>query len=184
MYLPTELSAALARSQLERLDRVNAGGQANARFLSERLAAISGLHPPFTPPDRSHVFHKYRARLDPKALGLDLPPPVFRDLVLDALRAEGVEVVLWQTAPLPAHPLFQERQGYGNACPWRCVGSQRSYAPDHYPETRRLLDSSLIVGSQSFPLFCQPFELMGHYADAFEKVFAKIHDLVDSRAAR
>ena len=184
MYLPTELSAALARSQLERLDQVNETGQANARFLSERLAAIPGLLPPLTPPDRTHVFHKYRVRLQPDILGLDLPPAVFRDLVLAALRAEGVEVVLWQTAPLPAHPLFQERRGYGNACPWRCVGSQRFYAPDDYTETRRLLESSLIVGSQSFPLFCQPFELMGHYGDAFEKVFAKIHDLVDSEAAR
>ena len=109
---------------------------------------------------------------------------VFRNLVRNALRAEGVEVVLWQTAPLPAHPLFQEREGYGKGCPWSCGGSQRSYVSEDYPETQRLLDSSLIIGSQSFPLFCQPLELMGYYADAFEKVFAKIPDLVDSRVER
>jgi dTDP-4-amino-4,6-dideoxygalactose transaminase len=184
MYLPTEMSAALARSQLERLDRVNGQGQANAAALSGRLAAISGLQPPLTPPDRTHVFHKYRVRLDPEALGLDLPPVVFRDLVRAALRAEGVEAVLWQTVPLPAHPLFQEREGYGKGCPWNCAVSQRSYAFEDYPETRRLLDSSLIIGSQSFPLFCQPSELIGHYADAFEKVFDSIRDLVDSRPPR
>jgi dTDP-4-amino-4,6-dideoxygalactose transaminase len=184
MYLPTEMSAALARSQLERLDRVNREGRANAGFLSERLAAISGLQPPFIPPDRTHGFHKYRFRFHPEALEPDLPPVVFRDLVRDALRAEGVPVVLWQTAPLPAHPLFQERKGYGKGCPWSCGGSQHSYAFDEYPETQRLLDSSLIVGSQSFPLFCQPLELMDYYADAFEKVFAGIHELVDSRGMR
>lgn len=181
MYLPTEMSAALARSQLQRLDRVNRVGQANAGLLSARLAGIPGLKPPVTPPDRTHVFHKYRVRLHPEALGLDLPPVVFRDLVRDALKAEGVEVVLWQSAPLPAHPLFQERRGYGSGCPWSCGGDRRSYAPEEYPETQRLLDRSLVVGSQSFPLFCQPLELMGGYADAFEKVFARIHDLVDSR---
>jgi len=181
MYLPTEMSAALARSRLERLDRVNQVGRANARLLSARLAAIPGLKPPITPPDRTHVFHKYRVRLLPEALGLDLPPALFRDLVRDALKAEGVEVVLWQSAPLPAHPLFHERGGYGNGCPWSCAGDRSSYAPGEYPETQRLLDSSLVVGSQSFPLFCQPPELMSLYADAFEKVFARTHDLADSR---
>ncbi|MFQ5898664.1 MAG: DegT/DnrJ/EryC1/StrS family aminotransferase [Candidatus Methylomirabilia bacterium] len=164
MYLPTEMSAALARSGLARLDQVNGCGQANARALSDRLATLPGLRPPVIPSDRTHVFHKYRLRLHPEQLGLDLAPVAFRDLVLDALRAEGVEVVLWQTHALPAHPLFKH------------------YYPADYPETRRLLDSSLIIGSQSFPLFCQPPELIDYYADAFDKVFAKIHDLVAARA--
>lgn len=161
MYLPGELTAALARSQLSRLDQTNATSQATAQRLSERLARLPGVEPPAVPPDRTHVFHKYRVRLKPEEIGIDLPPVLFRDLVLRALRDEGVEAVLWQTVPLPDHPLFKNRNREAD-----------------YPETRRLLDSSLIVGSQSFPLFAQSEEIADAYADAFEKIWAHLHDLV------
>jgi dTDP-4-amino-4,6-dideoxygalactose transaminase len=161
MYLPGELTAALARSQLRRLDQTNAAGQVTARRLSDRLAGLPGVEPPAVPSDRSHVFHKYRVRLRPEALGLDSPPLLFRDLVLQALRAEGVEAVLWQTVPLPDHPLFQNQNG-GADC----------------PEARRLLDSSLIIGSQSFPLFAQSPELADAYAEAFEKIWTHLPELV------
>ena len=39
----------------------------------------------------THVFHKYRVRLDPAAAGIALPPRALRDHVLEALRAEDVE---------------------------------------------------------------------------------------------
>jgi dTDP-4-amino-4,6-dideoxygalactose transaminase len=161
MYLPGEMTAALARSQLQRLDYTNAMAQVTAWRLSDRLTRLPGVDPPVVPQDRSHVFHKYRVRLRPEALGLDCPPLLFRDLVLQALRAEGVEAVLWQTVPLPDHPLFRN-QNRGADC----------------PETRRLLDSSLIIGSQSFPLFAQTPELADAYADAFEKVWAHLPELV------
>lgn len=161
MYLPGEMTAALARSQLRRLDETNAAGQVTARRLSDRLAHLPGIDPPVVPADRTHIFHKYRVRLRPEALGMDLPPVLFRDLLLRALRAEGVEAVLWQTVPLPDHPLFRGRnEGAG------------------FPETRRLLDSSLVVGSQSFPLFAQSPELADLYAEAFEKVWTHLPDLV------
>jgi dTDP-4-amino-4,6-dideoxygalactose transaminase len=167
MYLPGEMTAALARSQLRRLDQTNAAGQATAQCLSERLARLPGIEPPAVPQDRSHVFHKYRVRLRPEALGLDCPPLLFRDLVLQALRAEGVEMVLWQTVPLPDHPLFSDRSGGAD-----------------FPQTRRALESSLIVGSQSFPLFAQSKETADAYADAFEKIWAHLHDLVSEGVPR
>ena len=55
---------------------------------------IKGLLPPITPPDRTHIYHKYRVRLDPKALGINIEPKSFRDKVMNALIAEGVDIVL------------------------------------------------------------------------------------------
>jgi hypothetical protein len=40
-----------------------------------------------------------------------------------SLRREGVEVVLWQVAPVPSQILLQQQQGYGRGCPWTCRNS-------------------------------------------------------------
>ena len=154
MYLPGEVTAALARAQLGRLPETTARSRKNAERLSARLSELPGVMPPIVPPDRTHVFHKYRVRFDPERAGVGLSPKAFRDLVLQALRAEGVEVVLWQTHPLPSHPLF--------GC------------NEPYLVTQALLDASLVIGSQSYPLFAQPPQIVDAWADAFEKVWSHL----------
>ncbi len=154
MYLPGELTSALARAQLQRLAETTARSQRNAARLGERLARLPGVEPPVVPPDRTHVFHKYRVRLDPERAGVRLPPATLRDRVLEALRAEGVEAVRWQTAPLPAHPLFGSRE--------------------RYPNAEAAVESTLVIGSQSYPLFAQPLDVVEAWADGFEKVWNAI----------
>jgi hypothetical protein len=97
------------------------------------------------------VYHKYRVRLDPDGLGVTMSAPALRDHVLKGLQAEGCEAVLWQRTPLPAHPLFAD--------------------PASYPVARAVLDDSLVIGSQSYPLFAQPLDVVEAWADAFEKVW-------------
>lgn len=160
MYLPTEVTAALARSQLKRLRLTTERGRGNAARLTARLSELPGIRAPFVPEDRTHVFHKYRVRLDPEEAGLSLEAGGFRDLVLRALRAEGVEAVLWQTRPLPHHPVFASREPF--------------------PEAEAALETSFIVGSQSYPLFAQPPAVVDSWADAFEKVWANL-DLLAAR---
>src|SRR5438552_18688947 len=140
MYLPGELTSALARSQLQRLAETTARSQRNSSRLSERLARLPGVEPPAVPPDRTHVFHKYRVRLDPERAGVRLSPTALRDRLLEALRAEGVEAVLWQTVPLPAHPLFA--------------------SGERYPNTSAALASPIFIGSKSYPLFPHPPEVV------------------------
>jgi len=50
MYLPGELTSALARSQLQRLAETTARSQRNAARLSARLATLPGVEPPRIPP--------------------------------------------------------------------------------------------------------------------------------------
>jgi len=154
MYLPGELTAAVARTQLRSLPATTARAQRNAARLTARLAALPGVDPPATPPGRTHVFHKYRVRLDPARAGVRLAPVRLRDRVLEALRAEGVEAVLWQRVPLPSHPVFG------------CDGP--------YPNAAAALEGSLIIGSQSYPLFAQPLEVVDAWASGFEQVWKSL----------
>ena len=160
MYLPGELTAALARAQLQRLADTTARSQWNAGRLTHRLTRLPGVEPPAVPPNRTHVFHKYRVRLDPERAGVGLSPTALRNRLLEALRAEGVEAVLWQTAPLPAHPLF--------------ASASASESRERYPNATAALDSTLVIGSQSYPLFAQPLEVVDAWADGFERAWKAI----------
>src|SRR5438093_2094167 len=70
MYLPGELTSALARSQLQRLAETAARSQRNPARRTGRLAWLPGVGPPAAPPDRTHVFHKSRVGVDPERAGV------------------------------------------------------------------------------------------------------------------
>jgi len=176
-YRNQELSSAYARSQLARLEEYNATAQANGAILTEGLSRLDGVLPPYVPDDRTSVYHKYRVRLDPGALGFDGEATELRDRLVHALRAEGVEAVLWQVHPLPANPAFRR-----HLRPWHADWDAEVLEPfdrAEYPETCRLLDESLILGSEPSPLFVQEGEVMQAYIEAFEKVLANIEAVLE-----
>ena len=180
MYRTQEMSAALTRSQLKRLDSYNENSRRNGDYLTRELSGIKGLIPPITPSDRTHIYHKYRVRLDPKALGVEIDPVKFRDLVMKALLGEGVDIVLWQHHSLPANPLFQKKDGYGKGCPWSCpfYNKEISYNPEDYPETNKLIENSFVVCSELYPIYCQSLDLMKCYVKGFRKVFENIEEVL------
>jgi dTDP-4-amino-4,6-dideoxygalactose transaminase len=175
-----EMPAAFTRSQLRRLDENNARAASNAALLTEGLKDLPGIQPPHVPADRTHTFQKYRVRLDPVQMGLDIEPQRLRNVLLRALRAEGVEAVLWHTTPLPAYPLFQQRAGYGGQFPWTVppAGRDISYDAQTYPEATRLLDGSLLLGSERYPLAGQDASVMPYVVAAVKKVYAALDELV------
>lgn len=81
-YRTHELTAALARSQLRRLDRHNSTAQDNAGLLDAALAELPGLQAPDVPDDRSCVFYRYRIVIDPDELGFTGPAIELRDRLL------------------------------------------------------------------------------------------------------
>jgi perosamine synthetase len=177
-----EMPAAFTRSQLRRLDSYNERAVANASQLTAALQELPGVHPPFVPADRTHTFQKYRVRLDPAEMGLDVDPTRVRNLMLRALRAEGVEAVLWHTSPLPAYPLFQQRAGYGGHFPWTVppAGREIAYDADAYPQATRLLNDSLLIGSERYPLAGQDTSVMPYVVAAVKKVYDALDTLVAS----
>ncbi|HVY49606.1 MAG TPA: DegT/DnrJ/EryC1/StrS family aminotransferase [Minicystis sp.] len=183
MYRPTELACAVARSQLRRLDAWNEAARANAAVLCRRLGALPGVEPVGVPDGRTGSIHKFRVRFDATKVGVDAEPKVVRDALVRALRAEGAEVVLWQTVPVPAQTLFRRKIGYGKGCPWDHAAPV-DYDLAQYPETTALLASSIVLFSQTCPIACQPAALADAYADAFEKVWARLPDVVAAGAHR
>ena len=148
MYRGNELMAAFVRAQLARLPALTRRCQENAERLRCGLAELPGVHVPRVPADRTSVHHKLRVHLDPARAGLSCSPRALRDATSKALAAEGLEVVLWQTEPLPAQPLFRGN-GYGKGFPWavrgRRAGARRlrpSALPCHPAPPRRIRSCS------------------------------------------
>jgi perosamine synthetase len=178
MYRTNELTAAIARAQLKKLDGFNAAAQRNAAALSARLGKLPGVQPPIVEEGDTSCFHKYRVRLDARARGIDAPPARVRDAVRAALVAEGVEAVLWQTKPVPGQGLFRNRAGFGGKpCPWD-LAAPVDYDLAQYPETNALLESSLVLFSHTCPIAAQPPALVDAYADAFERVWERLPEVL------
>lgn len=179
-YLPGELPAALTRSQLGRLAKNNANASLAGATLTKALEGVKGLETPHIPEGRTHIYHKFRLRLDPKAAGFDVAPTVFRDKVLAAIQAEGVEACLWETKVLPLQKNFKEHVGYGKQCPWACPLRDKPApftAPEDYAAAQAMLDSSLVIGSHTFPIISLTPELTKLYGDAIRKVFENLSEL-------
>jgi perosamine synthetase len=173
-YRAQEMPSAFARSQLRRLDAFNAQARANGEMLTRRLGSVPGLEPPYVPPHCESIYHKYRVRLRPDDLDFPLRGAAFRNLVQAALTAEGVDAVTWTGgSPLPAHPIFQRREGFGGGYPWTIAHPDYRYRVDEYPETQRLVDGSLVICSEVNPIYCQPAQLIEQYAVAIAKVFSQ-----------
>ncbi len=180
MYRGNEMMAAFARSQLARLPEMTARCQKNAERLSRALGDLPGVAPPRVPEGRTSVHHKFRVRLSPEHAGVELPASVLREAVTRALKAEGLDVVRWQTDVLPAQPLFRAREGFGDGWPWstdRETDFAALYDPARFPRARALLDGSIVLFSQSCPLIAQTDETVDRYAEAFQRVWQARADL-------
>ncbi len=141
--------------------------------LAAALAELPGVTPPTEPAERTSVHHKFRVHLDPARAGLDLSPERLRDATIAALRAEGLEIVLWQSVPLPAQTVFQRRDAAGGFPRAREGGTDlaRNYDPARYPKTRALLAGSLLLFSQSCPLIGQDDSVVDGYIEGFRRVW-------------
>jgi perosamine synthetase len=177
MYRGDMFSQAFVRSQLRRLDENNALRVRNCEYLTEQLGKVPGVEPPFVPPDRDCVYYNYVVAFDPKPLGLAVPAGVLRDKAMEALKAEGVPVGLWQRRTVPEQDVFQNPIGYGKGCPWRCHARQVDYSPANWPRACAFLDSHCYVFDVNPP---NGPELMELYVKAFRKVMAGIGEIVEA----
>ena len=179
-YRTQEMPSAFARTQLRRLDGYNAHARKNGEALTRRLENVKGVVAPYVPAECEPIYHKYRVRLRPDVLDVPFNGTAFRDVVRRALIAEGVDAVTWLEAPLPAHPIFQVREGYGGGYPWTIAHADYRYRTEDYPRTQELVDNSLVIGAELAPLCCQPPALIEQYADAIEKVFSSRDALIEA----
>lgn len=181
MFRGNEMMAAFARAQLAKLPSRTAAAQANVRRLFERLSELPGIRPFGEPSGSESVFHKVRVGFDPAAAGLDLSPRQLRGALLAALNAEGANTVLWQDHALPEHPLFARFEGFGDGWPFSTADEpaalRATYESDRFPNTRALLDGSVVLFSQTRPVIAQTAEVVDRYAEAFAKVWSRRESL-------
>ncbi len=168
-YRLPEIPAALARSQLKKLEVFNSSRQINSELLNNIFYEFPQIVPPFTPYDRSHVYHMYRLRFDFNKLGVTKDFRRHRIMLENALNAEGVRCGQWMDRLVPERRLFQLKEGYGHGCPWTCrYGRDIKYDPAEYPVAREFLDTTTQL--YDVPTMKSP-DFAGLYKRAFQKVF-------------
>ena len=136
-----ELSAALGRAQLKKLDLVNQKRNENFQFLVDHLGGINGFTPPYIPKEVTYVCHIAGFLYDFQKIGLS------RDLFLAALRAEGIPTGSGYVRLLYQNPFFLRRASYGKeSCPWFCTEkhSDITYQNGQCPIAENLIDEKFI----------------------------------------
>lgn len=171
----TEIDAAIAITQLGKLDRLLAGRREIAVYLTARLAELPGITPPMVRPEATHSFYVFPMTLEPEEL-----KGVGRTDVARALAAEGIPVSEGYVKPLYLQAMYQQRLARGSrGCPWTCGHWQGevSYAPGICPVTERLYERDLLLADVCrHPLTLEDAK---DVADAFEKVMTNVDVIRD-----
>lgn len=98
----TDLQAAVAIPQLERLDQVIAARAGNAELLTQLLSSDSRVETPFVPSGRRHVWHQYT---------LLLPDAADRDDVVGRMSEAGVETGIYYPRLAWDYPVYRDHPG-------------------------------------------------------------------------
>lgn len=178
MYRTSDLPAAFARSQLRRLDQTNAEARTNWNRMHQALEGTPNLVRAFSTRDQATNGYAYVVRPEPayaNRRGVKLA--ALQAALVEALRAEGVPMgaARWL---LPAHTVFQAKNGYGHGCPWTCSFTRPdiNYSLDQYPVGQLCIDSCiwLAVNGLRPPNGAAQVDAM---ADGIRKVFTHLDDV-------
>ena len=151
MYRGSDLPAAYALAQLRRIDDNNAKARENWRRLHDGLEGTPHLERMLDSPDRPTNGYAYVLRTAPDYVAQrGVSHSAMRSAVAQALQAEGLKVTpaRWM---LPAHTVFQARNGYGHGSPWTDGHSRPgiTYRVEDYPLAQRAGESAIWIGVNS-----------------------------------
>ncbi len=138
-YRMSEVTAAMARVQLKRLDFLTRKRIALATHLTKRLKEIPGLIPHYTHPDNKNVYYRYAIRVDERVLGLSM------HALVDAMRAEGFAMSRGYVKPIYLMKLFKERKAFNNThFPFDYRGMRQQYRKGLCPVAERLHEKEFV----------------------------------------
>lgn len=169
-YRLTEMGAAIGIEQLKKADRLVDEREQVALKLSEALSDVPGLTPPVVRKDCRHVFYVWSARYNAEAMG-----GVSREVIKEALQAEGLGAFGSYVKPLYLLPIFQKKVAIGDqGFPFNL--SNVTYGKGICPVTERMFEKELLV----FPLCSYDLKVndVDLVASAIKKVFANQDELI------
>jgi len=183
-YRMTELEAAVARCQLQKLPALLEKRLANCRYLATRLAQIPAIFPARIRENARHAFYVHACRFDAEQAGVD------RDTFIAAVKSElpcfegregeGVKLSCGYVKPLYWQPLYQQQIAYGTTgYPFSLRKGELDYGKGLCPVTERLHLRELFVHELMLP--CMEQEDLDDVATAFEKVWENRQTLRQGR---
>jgi perosamine synthetase len=166
----TELHAAIAYVQTQKKDRINEIRNDNYRYLSEKLYKEFSNY--LTPQKITHIdsYYAYTAafKWNYKYSG------VHRDIVFDALIAEGIPAFKGYHRLMCDHPMFKRKIAFGlKGHPW--VDKSVNYKIIDVPNARNIVNKEFLGFLQmGFPNTKQD---MDHIINGFHKIIDNLDDL-------
>jgi dTDP-4-amino-4,6-dideoxygalactose transaminase len=172
-YRIAGVSAAIALSQLTKLDQWNGQRIRNATRFTEGLQNVRGVRPPQIPSDVVHTYYMYPMTFVSEELG-----GLSRRSFIEAVRAEGVPLMGNYLDPVHLMPLFQSRRYPGRRSPWEDPAVRREvvYKQGDYPATEQRAKDELLLYFPRFTEYCP--QLMDAYTDAIRKVVTNVEELL------
>ena len=130
----TDISAAIGREQLKKLEKFNQLRIKNAERLNHGLSKISGIITPVVRPERVHVYHQYTIRITPDF-------PLSRDEVMEVLKEKEIGYAVFYPLPIYKQKLYLDL-GYDLKLP-KCeeLSSQVLSLPVHPSLTSEDIDT-------------------------------------------
>jgi len=120
----TSIQAALGRTQLKKLDKLNELRRQNANMLSNLLNGIENIELPYEAPWAKHVYHLYTIKLGSRKI---------RDCIFNCMNSRNIEVGIHYPIPLHKQPVFQ-KLGYKECCPSATLLSERELSLPVHPK--------------------------------------------------
>lgn len=158
----TELSAAIGRAQLARIDGLVARAEDVSQRLTSGTADLAGFTPPAVRATCRHNYFMWSAKIEPARLGVP------RDVFCKALAAEGVPIAQGYVDPIYRIPMFQQRIAIGGkGFPFNL--SDRTYPAGLCPVAEEMRDSCLL---QFQPV---SWEADRDQVDMMIEAFRKVH---------
>jgi perosamine synthetase len=106
-YRMTEIEAAIAFEQLQRLDTLIATRRRLAGRLSRGLEGLPGIGTPVVPANVEHGWYLYPLRFRADVVGIS------RERFIEALHAEGLPAAPGYIKPIYLEPMYQQRIAFG-----------------------------------------------------------------------
>ncbi|MEK7602532.1 MAG: DegT/DnrJ/EryC1/StrS family aminotransferase [Patescibacteria group bacterium] len=170
-YRMTELEAAIAYEQLQKLEHFNARKVELAEYLTSQLKDIPGITTPFIPEGNTHVYFQYALKVDVEKTGIS------RDKLVEAMAAEGFPMARGYVKPIYLLRMFQERKAFNDThFPFEYDGYQGNpdYSKGSCPVVERMYETELTSS-----MLCQ-FPRTNEHIDLF--VFALKRVLANAEA--